>query len=365
MERTEAVIEKTWREHGLAHLFVVRRRSDGSADIGFFLVDVWCLGVKDAFSDAAVPESELEAYIAERLPESGSERIHPACAKKLIEGAIAYAERLGIAPHRDFRKARRVLSGIDASLCPTDFTFGRDGRPCFVRGPHDSDERVDRVLALLTARCGEDGYDFEDDSAAEEDDLLAMRNDLIAWLDAEPEEMPRFYRFSGMVTALQICPQVVPPAKLLEAFWGPAKRDWADESELQDFTAMLLAYWNYAGALVDAHLAPDAEPGDQAIDVWADDFPEDLTLAYAVAMVDWAGGFMQTTELWPEAWGDALQRPELAEHWEVVRWWAEFVGTGNKDRIADAAEADPPRTIGTSVTALARALRPPSSPAAD
>ncbi len=358
MERTEAVIGKTWHEFGIAHLLVVRRRSDGSADAGFFLVDIWCLGVKDAFSDTDVPESELESYIAERMPESGSERIHPACAKKLIEGAIAYAERLGIAPHRDFRKARRVLSGIDASLCPSEFTYGHDGRPCYVRGPHDTEERVDRVLALLTAHCGEDGYDFEDPSEAEADDIQDVREDLMAWLDAEPEEVPRFYWLSGMMTALQICPHPVPPTKLLEALWGPEGRDWADEEELKDFSAWVADYWNYLGELVQDAVAPDAPPGNPAIDIWPDDLGEDTTLPFMVVMVDWARGFMQTTKLWPEAWGDALHRPELAEHWEMVRWWAEFVGTGNKDRIADAADANPPRTIGASVTALARALRP-------
>ena len=356
MERYEAVIEKDWETHGLAHLLVTRRHSDGSADVGFFLVDIWCLGVKDAFDDNDVPASELEAYIAERLPEAGSERIHPACAKKLIEGAIAYAERLGIAPHRDYRKARRVLSGVDASLCPKEFTFGRGGRPCFVRGPHDTEERVDRVLALLTARCGEDGFDFED-VTEEDDDIQQVREDLMAWLDAEPEDVPRFYRLAGMVAALHICPEPVPPTKLLDAIWDPEEHTWEDEHEARDFMALLMDYWNYAGELVEAAIAPDATPEDQAIDIFVDDLPEDYGVPFMAATVDWAGGFMEATEFWPEAWGNALQRPDLAEHWELVRWWAEFIGTGNKDRIADAAAANPPRTISASVTALARALR--------
>lgn len=359
MERYEAFIEKTWREHGLAHLFVVRRRSDGWADVGFFLVDVWCLGVKDAFGDNDVPASELESYIAERLPESDRERIHPACAKKLVEGAIAFAEECGIAPHRDYRKARRVLSGIDAAICPTDFTFGRDGRPCYVRGPHDSEERVDRVLALLSAHYGEDGFDFEDPAVDEDDAIQDMRDGLMQWLDAEPEAVPRFYRLSGMVTALHLCAQVVPPTKLFDALWGPAGRTWADEEERQSFTHLFTEYWNYVGELAATALSPEAGPGEQALDIWQDDFPEDFGIPYMAATVDWANGFMETTRLWPDAWGEALQRPELAEHWEMVRWWAELVGTGNKDRIADAAEASPPRTIAGSVTALGRALRPP------
>lgn len=361
MERYEATIQKGWEEHGLAHLLVVRRRAEGSADVGYFLVDAWCLGIKDAFLESDVPESALEDLIADSLPEGETERIHPSCAKKLVEGALLYAEQLGIAPHRDFRKARRVLSAIDAALCPTEFSFGRDHRPCFVRGPDDSDERVDRVLTLLTARCGEDGYDFVDEVAAEDDDIQGVREELMAWLDAEPEEVPRFYRLSGMMTALQICPRPVPPTKLLEVLWGPEGRDWTDEEELKDFTSLLVDYWNYLGDFVQVAIAPDAAPDEQAIDIWKNDLGEDYALAYAIAMVEWAGGFMQTIELWPEAWSNALHRPELVEHWEIVRWWAEFVGPGNKDLIADAAAANPPRTIGASVSALARALRPPTS----
>lgn len=357
MDRYEAYIGKSWQEHGLAQVLVVRRRGNSSADAGFFLVDVWCLGVKDAFADTDLLESELEDYIAERLPEATSEPIHPTCAKKLIEGAVAYAERFGFAPHRDFRKARRVLSGIDAALCPTDFTFGRDGRPCFVRGPHDSEERLERVLAILEARCGEDGYDFVDDSE-EDDDILAVREDLIAWLDDEGEEVPKFYHLSGLVTALQICPQPVSPTMLIDAFWGEDGATWSSDAEMQDFLSLLMTYWNYVSELVQAHVEPDASPHDQAIDVWQEDFPGESVVPFAAAMVEWAGGFMRATELWPEAWGDALRRPDLAEHWEVIRWWAEFVGTGNKDRIADAAEGNPPRTIGASVAALIRALRP-------
>jgi len=163
--RYDAYIGKDWETHGLAHLVVARIRADHTAELAVFLVDMLCLGVKDAFFDSGIPESELEDALARNLPPE-NERLHPACAKKLVEGAVDYAQSLGFAPARDFRKARKILSGIDAAVCPRDFTFGRDGRPCFVRGPHDDDARVQRVLAILEARCGEDGYDFIDESGA-------------------------------------------------------------------------------------------------------------------------------------------------------------------------------------------------------
>ncbi len=362
MNRYEAYIGKDWSEHGLAHLVVARIRENGSADYGIFLVDIWCLGVKDAFGETNGLESDVRELVDERLPESMREPIHPSCAKKLIDGALAYAERLGFAPHRDFRKARRVLSGLDASLCPTEFTYGRDGRPCYVRGPDDSNERVDRVLAILDARLGEEGYDFEpvdEDDDDSEEDIVELRKDLMYWLQAEPPEVPRFYGLSGMLTALHICPEVVPLPRLLEVLWGPDGPVWTDEEEAKNFAEMLADYWSYVGGLIELAVAPDAAPEDRAVDLWSEDFPSDNPIPFAAASKEWAMGFLRTIELWPEAWGNATTRPDLLEHWEVIGWWAAFEKPGNMDRIADAAEGTPPRTLAQSITALARALHPP------
>lgn len=365
MVRYEAYIERSWREHGLAQVLVARIRENGSADYGVFLVDLWCLGVKDAFGETDGQESDVRALVDERLPESMREPIHPTCAKKLIEGALAYAERLGFAPHRDFRKARRVLSGIDASLCPMDIVYGRNGRPCFVAGPHDSAERVARVLAILNARLGPENFDFElfeedldevDDE--EEIDIVELRKNLMYWLSAEPPEVPRFYELSGMVTALQICPVRVEPIRLLDILWPPGGPFWSDEDEAADFARMMADYWTYVGGLVEAAVAPDAVPEDLAIDLWPEDFPKEDPLPTAAASKEWAMGFLRTTELWPDAWGKALTRPDLAEHWEVIGWWAAFEKPGNMDRIADAAEGTPSRTLAQSIAALARTLRP-------
>ena len=191
MTRYEAYVEKHWEDQGLAHLVVARIREGGSTDFALFLVDLYCLGVKDAWLQADVSEAELREFVDEKLPDDYRERIHPACAKKLIEGALAYAESLGFSPHADFRKARKVLSGLESSVCPRDFTYGREGRPCYIRGPDDSEDRVNRVLTVLEARCGADGYDYVD--VEEEEELgLAEREAFLDWLAKESVAVPRF-----------------------------------------------------------------------------------------------------------------------------------------------------------------------------
>lgn len=360
MTRYEALIRKNWEKIGMANLFVSRTREGGDSDFAVFVIDLYCLGVKDCFSETGVSESMLREFIETRLPPDTQERIHPACAKKLIEGAVAYAESLGFAPARDFRKARRVLSGIDRSVCPRDFTFGCDGRPRYIRGPDDSEERVDRILTILTARFGEEGFDYEDPEQVDEPDALAAREDLIAWLDAEPEGVPRFYELSGLLTAMLICPTVLTPTEIFAVLWGPEGKLWEADDDAREFASLLMAYWNQLDDLVHNAIAPDGHTGELILDIREEDFPDDKQggLALAAANMDWARGFRRAAAQWPEAWGDALNRPDLAPHWEVVGWWAEFNVKENRDKMVAAAESAPPRTLNSSIKALARALRP-------
>lgn len=357
MTRYEAYVEKDWKKLGLANVLVVRIRDDGSADFAMFLVDLFCLGVKDVFSENGVTEATVQELVNERLPEDFRERIHPACAKKMIEGAIAYAESLGFAPHRDFRKARKVLSGLDAAVCPTDFTYGKDGKPCYVRGAHDNEDRVEKILARLEARCGPDGFTYVD-PGEDEDDNLAVREELLEWLDNEDPSVPRFYEVSGLITGMLLCPQVTSPLKVLDVIWGSEGRVWQDQDEAQEFAGLLMSYWNHVNDLIHACVAPDAPAGTHPVDVWIEDFPEGEAIQMTAAMFAWAIGFQRATRIEPEAWAGALARPDLAPHWEVVNWWAGLEVKENRDAMIAAAESTPPRVITGAVTALARALRP-------
>ena len=87
-------------------------------------------------------------------------QLRPECAVKLVEGAAAYAGNLGLAPHPDYHKAKRIFGDIDAGLCPQEFVYGKEGKPSFVAGPHDTPTRCNQILRTLTDRCGPDGFHY-------------------------------------------------------------------------------------------------------------------------------------------------------------------------------------------------------------
>jgi hypothetical protein len=40
------------------------------------------------------------------------------------------------------------------------FTWGKDGKPFFVGGPHDSPARCQQIMNVLTTRLGDGGFGF-------------------------------------------------------------------------------------------------------------------------------------------------------------------------------------------------------------
>lgn len=147
-------------ESGIGKVLVVRNKSGGRFEAGVFLVDRYCLGVKDAFAVDTSQFDTVEEMLEAILHESGYEEVSPARARKYVESAVAYAQRLGFAPHRDYSKGARVFGGIRAADCEEEFVFGKDGKPYYIPGPYDSPEMADRIVSLLEAKLGKGGYEY-------------------------------------------------------------------------------------------------------------------------------------------------------------------------------------------------------------
>jgi hypothetical protein len=148
-------------DSGCGCLVVSRFKADGRVEAGFFLLDVFCLGVKDAGFHRFDSVADYQESLLDRLfPDEDQVRMTPAAARKLAEDAISYARGLGFSPGADYRKASRVFGGITTADCDEQFMFGKDGKPLYIQGPSDSPARVERILRALEARCGEGGYHY-------------------------------------------------------------------------------------------------------------------------------------------------------------------------------------------------------------
>ena len=148
-----------WDE-GMSSVLVSRELPGGSVAFAVFLLDVYCLGVKDV-TCGFMPRNRYDREMYSRmLGDYQIVELRPEAACKLIEGAVDYAADLGLSPHSDYRKAKLIFGDIDTDACTDEFTYGKDGKPCFIAGPHDSPSRCDQIISILTNRCGPDGFDY-------------------------------------------------------------------------------------------------------------------------------------------------------------------------------------------------------------
>lgn len=159
----ECLVPERLFETGLGTVIWTRRTSYGSIAVGAFVVDVFCLGVKNALFSVST-EQDYEHKVKPRLiqahEDQGFQAVHPACARKLVEGAVRYAENLGFSPHRDYQKVKPIFGDVDGQTCPTGFTYGRDSKPLYIRGPNESTLQAKRIVDHLNRICGEGNFDY-------------------------------------------------------------------------------------------------------------------------------------------------------------------------------------------------------------
>jgi hypothetical protein len=141
----------------LTPVVVSRRAPTGRVAVSWFLVDLACLGVKNADAMVMDSEDDFRAFLS-RLP--GSESYQPVsfdCASKIVQEGVAYARQFEIAPHKDYFKAAPFLEGASPDACTTPVNLGWNGKPYFVSGPHDN---VQKILARLTKAVGPGNFEF-------------------------------------------------------------------------------------------------------------------------------------------------------------------------------------------------------------
>jgi hypothetical protein len=173
----ECLISESQEETGLTQILLSRMQPNGNIVFGFYLVDRFCLGLKDTYHDANLSlskyENELKAsiYQGEPLIDCSVPKAH-----RIIYGAIEYASSLGFKPHKDFSLSKYILEEPDKIDDTIEIEFGKDGKPFFIAGPYDN---ADVIIRQLSAKLGVGNFDYliplegEDGVMMEEDfDLL-------------------------------------------------------------------------------------------------------------------------------------------------------------------------------------------------
>ena len=147
-----------WQKAGIAVVVVARRQPNGNIVFGCYMVDCYCLGLKNTFCNADIPAGAFHRdYLPKMFRESRPVPISPALAHEIIYGGIEYAARFGFRPQRDFKDSQYILDLPDQHPRSGTVEFGKDGKPFYIQGPYDN---VDAIIRQLKRTAGEGNYHF-------------------------------------------------------------------------------------------------------------------------------------------------------------------------------------------------------------
>ena len=142
-----------WQESGMAHIIVTRVRPSGNLVMAAFLVDTFCLGVKDAGYHENMPPSDFEEYLNNYRKGMGLEEISYNEAHNIIYGAMAFAEEGGIKPAKEFDPAGYILEEDSEDIPLIEYDFGKNGKHFLVVNP---DRKEMSYYHILKKNLGDD-----------------------------------------------------------------------------------------------------------------------------------------------------------------------------------------------------------------
>ena len=144
---------------GMGTLVLARGATPHHIAFGSFLIDVFCLGVKDVMFESA--ESEVfEMYMEVADAGSPMVSVDPSYARKLLRDLAAWSQSIGFAPQRDFAAVERIFGDVSPDASEAVYQFGRDGRPVYIPGPNDTAALIRRRVEQLQKYLGDDGSGF-------------------------------------------------------------------------------------------------------------------------------------------------------------------------------------------------------------
>ncbi len=156
-------------ESGMGTLLLARGTPSAGFTMATFLLDVFCLGVKDVVL-RQVESSELDEIVEVMGAGAPFAAVEPSYARKLLRDLVAYARSIGLEPAREYKMAELLFGDVAADACDSRFEFGSDGRPLYVPGPGETPAKVRQQLEQLRRAVGEDGFDFSEFGGEEDDD---------------------------------------------------------------------------------------------------------------------------------------------------------------------------------------------------
>ncbi len=143
---------------GMTIVVVARNSRPGKLIVCNYLVDYYCLGVKNVIGPKQILESEYPKFKEKCFQafDNDSKIVTIEQAQAIVLSALAYADGLELSPHLDFTETAKSHLGLWNQKLSI-WCGASDGKPLFVPGPSDF---PGKIIAILDRSVGEGNYRY-------------------------------------------------------------------------------------------------------------------------------------------------------------------------------------------------------------
>lgn len=171
LEIGKCYVSQYMKAYGEGHVVVSRLHKGGKVSAAFYLVDIYCVGVKNSFYKLRMDDYEFEELI-ERMRMEDVQECSYEEAHNWVYSAVAFAEEAGIQPDKSFNLTQYMLEEDTDEVPLMEFEFGKNGKHCLVA---HSNLEASQYLPAMKAHLGdnydvliETGNNFEDEDDDED-----------------------------------------------------------------------------------------------------------------------------------------------------------------------------------------------------
>ncbi|MBQ9362429.1 MAG: hypothetical protein IJT97_03300 [Bacteroidaceae bacterium] len=174
LEIGKCYVSRDMTLYGEGHVVVSRLHKGGKVSAAFYLIDIYCVGVKDSFYKLRMDDYEFES-IVERLSIENIQECSYEEAHNWVYGSVAFAEEAGIQPDKSFNLTQYMLKEDTDEVPLLEFEFGKNGKHFLVAR---SNLEASRYLPTMKKHLGDDfkvmietgGNHWGDEDEGDEDD---------------------------------------------------------------------------------------------------------------------------------------------------------------------------------------------------
>lgn len=174
---------------GLAVVLVTRLHPNGNLTSALYEVDMYCLGVKNAFVFINEPPTRFQKRLSELENTFGLAETEYDVCHNMVYGAVEFAREAGINPVAEFSSGRYLLEEDTDDIPLIEYEYGLDGKHHLIINPKGDEKHY---LAVLEKNLGEGNFTFVDESESASEamsrKLYTGYNDMMDEMNRHPSE---------------------------------------------------------------------------------------------------------------------------------------------------------------------------------